>query len=122
MYLYVFGFVAVGSRTTYYNALDHGDPNADFNKRKEEGEVQYFIKWKSWSHIHDTWENEQSLIEQKINGMKKLENFQKRERELREWFVQMTIFLLLLLATCIISFADELHPAKLLNNVCFCFV
>ena len=78
-------FAAIGSRTTYYNALDHGDPNANFSKRTEAGEVQYFIKWKGWSHIHNTWDNEQSLIDQKINGMKKLENFQKRERELREW-------------------------------------
>ena len=83
--------LAVGSRTTYYNALDHGDPNAGFKKREEAGEMQYFIKWKGWSHIHNTWENEPSLVEQKINGMKKLENFQKRERELREWSVSFHV-------------------------------
>ena len=30
-------FAAIGSRTTYYNALDHGDPNANFSKRTEAG-------------------------------------------------------------------------------------
>ena len=65
--------------------LDQGDPNADFDPKTESGERQYFIKWLNWSHIHNTWESEPSLIEQKIKGMKKLENFQKKERELNHW-------------------------------------
>lgn len=83
--------VACGSRTTYYNSLDQGDPNADFDPKKEDGEKQYFIKWKTWSHIHNTWESEQSLIDQKINGMQRLYNYQKRQRELNDWYVSRTV-------------------------------
>ncbi|PSN43172.1 hypothetical protein C0J52_09898 [Blattella germanica] len=47
--------------------------------------MQYLIKWKGWSHIHNTWESEQSLKDQKVKGLKKLENFVKREEELAFW-------------------------------------
>lgn len=47
--------------------------------------MQYLIKWKDWAHIHNTWESETTLREQKVKGMKKLENFIKRESELEYW-------------------------------------
>nr|QVX32602.1 CHD1/2 [Platynereis dumerilii] len=75
---------AVGSKTTVYNVQDNGDPNADL-KPDEEKEEQYFIKWKNWAYIHNTWENEASLREQKINGLKRLDQFKKKEDELRAW-------------------------------------
>lgn len=43
------------------------------------------IKWKDWAHIHNTWESENSLKEQKVKGLKKLENFIKKEIELTQW-------------------------------------
>ncbi|XP_074651720.1 chromodomain-helicase-DNA-binding protein 1-like isoform X2 [Tubulanus polymorphus] len=77
---------AVGSKTTVYNCEDNGDPNEGVeNCDVGETELQYLIKWKNWSHIHNTWECRDSLLEQKANGMKKLDNFQKRYEEIREW-------------------------------------
>ncbi|XP_076465125.1 chromodomain-helicase-DNA-binding protein 1-like isoform X2 [Babylonia areolata] len=55
---------------------------------KEKGgktEKQYLIKWKGWAHIHNTWETLSSLQEQKVNGLKKLENYIKKEEEIDEW-------------------------------------
>ncbi len=74
---------ATGSKTTYYNVLDHGDPNETMEE--EEREKQYLMKWKGWSHIHNTWETETALVEGKYAGMKKLENFMKKEQEFEQW-------------------------------------
>lgn len=78
---------ATGHKTTVYNVQQTSDPNTSPLKdgEKEEFETQYFIKWKNWSHIHNTWESDATLKEQKVNGLKKLENFIKREEEISEW-------------------------------------
>uniref|UniRef100_A0A8C8VPN7 DNA helicase n=1 Tax=Pelusios castaneus TaxID=367368 RepID=A0A8C8VPN7_9SAUR len=68
----------------------NGNPSADFDPEKEEGEVQYLIKWKSWSYIHSTWESEESLQQQKVKGLKKLENFKKKEDEIKQWYAKVT--------------------------------
>ena len=79
---------ATGSKTTLYNVQENGDPNQGVDKDyKGPTETQYLIKWKGWSHIHNTWESENTLREQKVNGLKKLENFIRREEELSEWWV-----------------------------------
>ncbi|KAK9497686.1 hypothetical protein O3M35_004364 [Rhynocoris fuscipes] len=76
----------VGNQTTLYAIEENGDPNADCDPNDTANtEVQYLIKWKGWSHIHNTWESEWSLKEQKVKGVKKLENFVKREEEIRFW-------------------------------------
>ncbi len=54
-------------------------------------ETQYLIKWKGWSHIHNTWESQQTLNDQKANGMKKVENFIKRQAELDEWYAKTSV-------------------------------
>uniref|UniRef100_T1J6Q1 Chromodomain-helicase-DNA-binding protein 1 n=1 Tax=Strigamia maritima TaxID=126957 RepID=T1J6Q1_STRMM len=74
-----------GSATTIYAVADHGDPNNTENCSKDELENQYLVKWKGWSHIHNTWESEASLLEQKVKGIKKIENFQKKEDEINHW-------------------------------------
>uniref|UniRef100_A0A3Q2Y1N5 Chromodomain helicase DNA binding protein 1 n=1 Tax=Hippocampus comes TaxID=109280 RepID=A0A3Q2Y1N5_HIPCM len=76
---------AVGSVTTVYAVEADGDPNANFNPNKEAGEIQYLIKWKNWAHIHNTWETEETLKVQNVRGMKKLDNFKKKDGEKKKW-------------------------------------
>jgi len=77
--------VATGSATVAYVAENEGDPNEGFDPKTDESEVQYYIKWKGWAHIHNTWESEPGLREQEVNGMKRLENYMKKEKMLSNW-------------------------------------
>uniref|UniRef100_A0A7N8XES7 Chromodomain helicase DNA binding protein 1 n=1 Tax=Mastacembelus armatus TaxID=205130 RepID=A0A7N8XES7_9TELE len=76
---------ATGSATTVYAVEADGDPSGNFNPNKEAGEIQYLIKWKNWAHIHNTWETEETLKLQNVKGMKKLDNFKKKEQEKKKW-------------------------------------
>uniref|UniRef100_A0A8C2GNL1 Chromodomain helicase DNA binding protein 2 n=1 Tax=Cyprinus carpio TaxID=7962 RepID=A0A8C2GNL1_CYPCA len=77
---------ATGASTTLYAIEENGDPGADFDPEKDEGETQFLIKWKDWSYIHNTWESSvDSLTQQKVKGIKKLENFKKKNEELNTW-------------------------------------
>ncbi|TTF56870.1 Chromodomain-helicase-DNA-binding protein 2 [Bagarius yarrelli] len=76
---------ATGAATTVYAVEANGDPMADFSPEKEGGETQFLIKWKGWSYIHNTWESLDSLSQQKAKGMKKMENFKKKNEELSAW-------------------------------------
>uniref|UniRef100_A0A8C9ZML9 Chromodomain helicase DNA binding protein 1 n=1 Tax=Sander lucioperca TaxID=283035 RepID=A0A8C9ZML9_SANLU len=76
---------ATGSITTVYAVEADGDPNVNFNPNKEAGDIQYLIKWKNWAHIHNTWETEETLKLQNVKGMKKLDNFKKKESEKKRW-------------------------------------
>ena len=80
-----------GAKTAMYNDADDADENDDEaggdSSTVTDTETQYLIKWKHWSHIHNTWESEASLREQKVNGMKKLDNYCKRDAELQQWYV-----------------------------------
>ena len=51
----------------------------------EPTEVQYLVKWQKWSHLHNTWETENSLTSRDVRGMKKFHNFLKREEERELW-------------------------------------
>lgn len=82
-----FFFSATGATTTIYAVEADGDPNAGFEKNKEPGEIQYLIKWKGWSHIHNTWETEETLKQQNVRGMKKLDNYKKKDQETKRWYV-----------------------------------
>ncbi|XP_054714186.1 chromodomain-helicase-DNA-binding protein 1-like [Uloborus diversus] len=75
---------ATGASTTVYAVDDFGNPN-DGVENATETEEQFLIKWKGWSYLHNTWESEATLKEQKAQGMKKLENYIKKQEELREW-------------------------------------
>uniref|UniRef100_A0A1B0FRK9 Chromodomain-helicase-DNA-binding protein 1 n=1 Tax=Glossina morsitans morsitans TaxID=37546 RepID=A0A1B0FRK9_GLOMM len=76
-----------GNQTTIYAIEDSGvDPNDGIGEVDlQNTEVQYLIKWKGWSYIHNTWESEDTLREQKVKGMKKLDNFIKKEQEQEYW-------------------------------------
>ncbi|XP_072037799.1 LOW QUALITY PROTEIN: chromodomain-helicase-DNA-binding protein 1-like [Amphiura filiformis] len=74
-----------GAITTVYYIEANTDPNADIDPDEEETEMHYLIKWKNWAHLHNTWESEPSLRDQKIKGIKKLDNFMQRESEIDEW-------------------------------------
>uniref|UniRef100_A0A8C3CAK5 Chromodomain helicase DNA binding protein 1 n=1 Tax=Cairina moschata TaxID=8855 RepID=A0A8C3CAK5_CAIMO len=76
---------STGAATTIYAVEADGDPNAGFEKSKEPGEIQYLIKWKGWSHIHNTWETEETLKQQNVKGMKKLDNYKKKDQETKRW-------------------------------------
>lgn len=83
---------ATGFPTTVYNVELNGDPNdiGSNGQVKEEGEEvdqepQFLIKWKNKSYLHATWESMSSLNEMAVKGMKKLENFLKKEEELKLW-------------------------------------
>ncbi|XP_050433310.1 chromodomain-helicase-DNA-binding protein 1 isoform X2 [Adelges cooleyi] len=78
----------VGNITTMYAVENNGDPNTDCPP--DEKETQYLIKWKGWSHIHNTWESMNSLQAQKVKGLKKIDNFVKREDSVKSWRDLMT--------------------------------
>uniref|UniRef100_A0A3Q1ESD3 Chromodomain helicase DNA binding protein 2 n=1 Tax=Acanthochromis polyacanthus TaxID=80966 RepID=A0A3Q1ESD3_9TELE len=76
---------ATGATTTVYAVEENGDPSEGFDPENDEGETQYLIKWKGWSYIHNTWESMDSLTQQKVKGLKKLDNFKKKNDELNSW-------------------------------------
>ena len=88
-------FIATGSKTTVYNVMDQGDPNsglelnlsgtAEDEHLTESTELQFLVKWRGWSHLHNTWETRASLEESGAGGLKRLDNFMKRLEELTEW-------------------------------------
>jgi chromodomain-helicase-DNA-binding protein 1 len=61
---------ATGNITTCYAVEKSGDPNDGVDDcSSSETEAQFFIKWKGWSHIHNTWESEQTLKDQKVSPL-----------------------------------------------------
>uniref|UniRef100_A0A8C3GLP4 Chromodomain helicase DNA binding protein 1 n=1 Tax=Cairina moschata TaxID=8855 RepID=A0A8C3GLP4_CAIMO len=86
---------ATGAATTIYAVEADGDPNAGFEKSKEPGEIQYLIKWKGWSHIHNTWETEETLKQQNVKGMKKLDNYKKKDQETKRCCAMKLIYVVL---------------------------
>merc|ERR1719435_190977 len=72
--------MATGPGTTVYSIKQRGDPNTGEGKEK-----QFLIKWKGYSHLHNTWESDESLIAHKAKGLKKVDNFVKKQDEIEEW-------------------------------------
>lgn len=64
-----------GNVTTIYAVEENGDPNPE-DLSNVETEIQYLIKWKGWSHIHNTWESEETLKAQKVLVKSFLASFQ----------------------------------------------
>jgi hypothetical protein len=79
---------ATGPSTTIYNIDDYGDPNVNYNGDDEtqlDGEQQFLIKWKNWSHLHNTWESHTSLQQSHVKNSRILENFLKQHEQTRLW-------------------------------------
>lgn len=77
---------ATGAATTTYAVDEGGDPNEGVDENDTDNtEQQYLIKWAGWSYLHCTWESDETLKEQKVKGMKKLENYIKREKDIEYW-------------------------------------
>lgn len=77
---------ATGAATTTYAVDEGGDPNEGVDEKDTENtEQQYLIKWTGWSYLHCTWESDETLKEQRVKGMKKLENYVKREKDIEYW-------------------------------------
>ena len=74
---------ATGPATTRYTVEANGDPNVTWSG--ESKETQYLIKWKGYSHLHNTWESDTSLANLTAKGVKKVENFVKKMDELADW-------------------------------------
>lgn len=83
-----------GNKTTIYAMEEQNgtasDPSIEnkstsSSKQSNDTEEQYLIKWKGWSHIHCTWESMATLVEQKVKGIKKLENYIKKENDIEAW-------------------------------------
>lgn len=82
---------ATGAPTTIYNLDKDGDPNADVNSvPDEQKEQQFLIKWKGRSYLHNTWESEEQARQQGVKGLKKIENYLKKEEDIRLWRLQAT--------------------------------
>ena len=82
-------FGATGPGTTVYSIKQTGiDPNAnldDSNVSDDDLETQYLIKWKGYSHLHNTWESDASLEKMGAKGLKKIDNFMKKQHEINMW-------------------------------------
>ncbi|KAI3411999.1 hypothetical protein GPALN_002053 [Globodera pallida] len=77
---------ATGSGTTWYNVQDKGDPNERVSEiESDKLERQYLIKWLGWSHLHNTWESDTSLKAADVKGLKKVDNYSKREADVDIW-------------------------------------
>lgn len=79
---------ATGPSTTIYNIDEFGDPNVNYNgddETQSDGEEQFLIKWKNWSHLHNTWESNSSLQQAHVKTSRILENFLKQHEQTRSW-------------------------------------
>ena len=75
---------ATGDKTMFWSVRDNGDPNVTLDS--EEMEDQFYIKWKGWSHINNTWESETSIAAKKkgtteVKGIRRLYNYQQKVSE-----------------------------------------
>lgn len=83
---------ATGPGTTVYSIKQtNKDPNdISLDDSSAEFETQYLIKWKGYSHLHNTWESDASLEKMGAKGLKKIDNFMKKQAEINLWKKQST--------------------------------
>lgn len=89
---------ATGEKTTIYNVEVDGDPNnisrpdgdvdttsSTIKLLHHDKELQFLIKWKNLSHLHNSWESEGTLRDLGPKCVKKIENYWKKEEEIKDW-------------------------------------
>ncbi|XP_953907.1 SNF2-family protein (chromodomain-helicase-DNA-binding protein 1) [Theileria annulata] len=59
------------------------------HRQREDGEWEYLIKWQGFAHIHNTWDVYENLKE--YNGIRRLDNYIKRFKNLEERQKYMTL-------------------------------
>ena len=79
---------ATGISTMFWSVRDDGDPNTSMET--DQTEDQFYIKWKGWSHINNTWESKTSLDAKKkgdleVKGLRRLTNYQQKLGEYNSW-------------------------------------
>jgi len=79
---------ATGESTMIWTVKEHGDPNLTLET--EDTEDQFWIKWKGWSHLNNTWESQASLDAKKkgdreVQGIRKLINYQVKVADYNMW-------------------------------------
>uniref|UniRef100_A0AC35TH50 DNA helicase n=1 Tax=Rhabditophanes sp. KR3021 TaxID=114890 RepID=A0AC35TH50_9BILA len=77
---------ATGSKTTCYHVEDKGDPNMENDSSKKE--IQFLVKWAGRAHIHNTYESEHSLKAANVKGLKKIDNYLRKQKEVDEWLAR----------------------------------
>lgn len=82
--MFAYQKIATGPDTTIYSIEENGDPNVTL-PADTELEHQFLIKWTGLSHLHNTWESFETLQEKRVKGLKKLDNFCKKEDEQKRW-------------------------------------
>lgn len=80
--------VVVNSGPYIDKVVKHRMPDGDkMNTLTSREDLEYYIKWMSKSHIHDTWETLESLKVMGSGGLKKVDNYFRRtivtEKEVR---------------------------------------
>jgi len=79
---------ATGESTMIWTVKEHGDPNQTLET--EDLEDQYWIKWKGWSHLNNTWESQTTLDAKKkgnleVKGLRRLINYQVKVADYNMW-------------------------------------
>lgn len=67
--------------------LDHAPIEGTDDPTDPKTGLKYYVKWKDYSHLHNTWETYEELTSGKYKGTKRLENYIKKD-VLLDWEIR----------------------------------